>query len=61
MLEKIKELHQQGWTIELFFGFFHGRPHWIVELTKNLEGWKFTSDKSIEDAFEKALKKLKGE
>ncbi len=53
MLQKVKELHKEGWAVELFFGYYKHWPHFVATAMKELEKIEFVSDVSVEAAFEK--------
>ncbi len=59
MLDKVKELHGDGWTVELRWGYYCGEPHFAVDVMRGFERYKVVSLRSLEEAFEKVYRQIR--
>lgn len=59
IIDRVRKLHEQGWTVELRWGYFHSEPHFMVDIMNNdFLRYTETSNISVEDAFNKAYSRL---
>ena len=63
MLDKVKKLHEKGWTLELRWGFYCGEPHFMVIAMKELKRYQTmrVNLNSVEEAFDEVYRWIEEE